>query len=143
MRVRRRFGGDRSPCFGSTTNTPLEPTPPPNLPGGWLADDLGVMEADATEIMNECTGAEGVVFGALTADGEVDTAALDRIGAAAGPGVPITFHRAIDMTRDYIAAVEAAANHPAVDRILTSGAAASCLDGIGGIVGSGRVGRGE
>lgn len=73
-------------------------------------------------------GAAGVVFGCLTANGEVDkprTAALVRQARPA----KATFHRAFDMTADAEAALEALIEC-GVDRVLTSGHAPTGTDGI-------------
>lgn len=73
-------------------------------------------------------GATGVVFGVLTADGRVDVVRTSRLVEAA-KGMECTFHRAVDMTEDYLAAVEdiiAAGCH----RILTSGGYDKAFDGI-------------
>jgi copper homeostasis protein len=50
-------------------------------------------------------GADGIAFGALTAAGEVDRAAVARVAAAVAP-LPLTFHRAFDALADQPAALE-------------------------------------
>lgn len=75
----------------------------------------------------EC-GADGVVIGALTADGEIDTALCSRLTAAA-QGMNITFHRAFDMCRDPYKALEEIIAL-GCNRILTSGQAATAEAGI-------------
>ena len=72
-------------------------------------------------------GADGVALGALTPDGEVDAErAAERI-VCARP-LQVTFHRAFDLARDPAAALEALAGL-GVDRVLTSGAAPSAVEG--------------
>lgn len=72
-------------------------------------------------------GVDGFVLGALTAEGTVDTQLMERfIGAAEGRS--ITFHRAIDMCRDPRAALEEVIAL-GCGRVLSSGAAASALEG--------------
>lgn len=75
----------------------------------------------------EC-GADGVVIGALTADGEIDTALCSRLTAAA-QGMNITFHRAFDMCRDPYKALEEIIAL-GCNRILTSGQASTAEAGI-------------
>ena len=73
-------------------------------------------------------GVDGVVIGALTAEGDIDTAVCRRLIAAAD-GMSITFHRAFDMCRDARKALEdliALGCH----RVLTSGQASTALEGI-------------
>lgn len=73
-------------------------------------------------------GADGVVIGALTADGDIDTAVCKRLIAAAD-GMSVTFHRAFDMCRNPQKALEeliALGCH----RVLTSGQAATAQAGI-------------
>ena len=77
-------------------------------------------------------GATGVVFGILTAEGDVDVVRTRRLVEAAG-GMETTFHRAVDMTRDYVAAVEAIIA-TGCTRILTSGGYDKALDGIDNIM---------
>ena len=48
--------------------------------------------------MARMAGADGLVFGCLTADGDVDMATMARL-MAASDGLPVTFHRAFDRCR--------------------------------------------
>lgn len=99
-------------------------------------EDLRCIEEDVRVLAAE--GVDGVVVGFLTADGCVDETALSRCIAAATSSIPdgavalkkvaITFHRAIDVCRDPIEALRAAARC-GVDYVLTSGGAATALEG--------------
>ncbi len=74
-------------------------------------------------------GADGVVVGALTDDGEVDLPFLEAcVNHAAGRNV--TFHRAFDLCADAMRAMKQIADAGA-NRILTSGQAATAVEGIG------------
>lgn len=72
-------------------------------------------------------GADAVVVGALTPQGEVDAEAMTALVSAAS-GAPVTFHRAFDVC---IRPFEAMAQIAALgcNRILTSGQAPSALEG--------------
>ena len=72
-------------------------------------------------------GASGVVIGALTPEGELDREALARLIDCAG-GLPVTLHRAFDMTRDPLEALEEAVRL-GFRTILTSGQARSAAEG--------------
>lgn len=73
-------------------------------------------------------GADGVVVGALTAEGDIDTALCKRLIDAAD-GMSITFHRAFDMCRDPKRALEELIAI-GCDRVLTSGQAATAEAGL-------------
>lgn len=73
-------------------------------------------------------GAAGIVVGSLTADGRVDEGFLGRIIKHKGE-LSLTFHRAIDSSRDIFEAAEVLADFPEVDRILTSGGQATAVEG--------------
>jgi len=64
-------------------------------------------------------GANGVVIGALTPDGRLDEEKMGRMMDAAG-GMDVTLHRAFDMTRDPLEALERAVSL-GCKTILTSG----------------------
>lgn len=72
-------------------------------------------------------GADGVVIGALTPDGDIDMEACRRMVAAAG-SMSVTFHRAFDMARDPVRALEDTIAL-GCERILTSGQAPSAPEG--------------
>lgn len=73
-------------------------------------------------------GADGVVIGCLTADGDVDMALCKRLIEAAGD-MSVTFHRAFDMCRDAKEGLEQIIE-VGCDRILTSGQAPTAEAGI-------------
>ena len=64
-------------------------------------------------------GVDGVVIGALTADGEIDIVACRKMMAAA-QGMSVTFHRAFDVCRNGEKALEDIISL-GCDRLLTSG----------------------
>lgn len=64
-------------------------------------------------------GANGVVIGSLTADGNLDTEKMKRLIDVAG-GIDVTLHRAFDMTRDPFKSLEDAISLGCTT-ILTSG----------------------
>ncbi|KAL6048398.1 Copper homeostasis protein cutC [Balamuthia mandrillaris] len=78
---------------------------------------------------------DGFVFGLLLPDGRVDTERTLQLVDLAAP-LSVTFHRAIDMSNDLyqamedIIAVGARSENGRIDRILTSGGEATCLEGL-------------
>lgn len=72
-------------------------------------------------------GCDGVVIGALDADGGIDLPLCRELVSAAGP-MGITFHRAFDAARDLPAALEQVVSL-GCQRILSSGGCASAQDG--------------
>ena len=86
-------------------------------------------------------GATGVVFGILTADGKVDVERTRALVEAAGD-METTFHRAVDMTEDYIAAVETVIE-AGCKRILTSGGYDKAIDGKENIARAVEISRGR
>jgi copper homeostasis protein len=88
------------------------------------ADDYAVMLRDVRAV--KAAGANGVVIGMLTADGEIDREGLARAIDAAD-GLAITFHRAFDETRDLHQALDVLLGFDAVTNVLTSGGKPSVL----------------
>lgn len=72
-------------------------------------------------------GAESVVVGAVTENGDIDLPAMVRLLGAAGD-VPVAFHRAFDSVRDPLAALDDLLEL-GVDRLLTSGGAVTAVHG--------------
>lgn len=94
--------------------------------------DFLYSEAELEEMREEIEafrdlGANGVVIGVLTSEGEVDERRMRHLVDAAG-GMEVTLHRAFDMTRDPFAALEAAVRL-GCRTILTSGQAGNALEG--------------
>jgi copper homeostasis protein len=73
-------------------------------------------------------GADGVVIGILTGDGDIDIERTRALIELARP-LSVTFHRAFDMARDPYQALEDLIGL-GVDRILTSGQEPSVLEGL-------------
>ncbi|MFD0324252.1 copper homeostasis protein CutC [Lysobacter gummosus] len=95
--------------------------------GDFLYDenDLAVMRADVETCVR--LGCDGVVIGALDADGAVDAGVCAELIEAAG-SLGVTFHRAFDAARDRAAALEAVIAL-GCERILTSGGAVDVEQG--------------
>ena len=92
-------------------------------------DELDVMRRDIEQAKS--LGAEGIALGALTADGNVDVERLRSLVELARP-MSVTFHRAFDFTRDRGEALDALLAL-GVDRLLTSGGAATAAEGASAI----------
>lgn len=73
-------------------------------------------------------GADGVVFGCLTAEGDVDMVAMKKLMNAVGD-MNVTFHRAFDMCKDPFIALEQIIELGCT-RILTSGQESNAVKGI-------------
>lgn len=74
-------------------------------------------------------GIDGVVFGCLLPDGNIDTELLQCLVAAAKPSLSVTFHRAFDACLDPFKALEEIIAC-GCDRILTSGQQPNAEQGI-------------
>ena len=88
-------------------------------------DELTVIRRDIAAAAS--AGADGVVLGVLTPDGRVDARALRELVALARP-MSVTFHRAVDLTRDLEESLDTLID-AGVDRVLTSGGAATAAEG--------------
>ncbi len=88
--------------------------------------EVALMEDDIRSAID--AGADGVVVGSLTPDGDVDTLQLRRWVAAAG-GRNVTFHRAFDLCRQPEQALQDIADC-GCNRLLTSGQADKAINGL-------------
>ncbi len=91
----------------------------------YSAPEMAVMERDVRAFKD--AGTHGIVFGALTPAGMVDTDALRRVLEQARP-MRVCFHRAFDLVSDQAEALEQIIACGA-DILLTSGGAASLPEG--------------
>lgn len=87
--------------------------------------EFDIMKSDI--FAAKARGADGIVVGMINTDGTVDTCRMKEIVEMAG-SMQVTFHRAFDMTRDPSEALETIIGL-GCHRILTSGQAATALDG--------------
>jgi len=96
--------------------------------GDFLYSDqeLEIMQRDIE--VAKSLGANGVVFGVLTAAGQVDLERNSQLVEAARP-LSVTFHRAFDLVADPSAALEDLISL-GIDRVLTSGLEATAMQGI-------------
>ena len=92
----------------------------------YTPEEIRMMAEQIRELKE--AGADGFVIGCLTAEGDLDGAAMaPLIEAAAGSG--LTLHRCIDVSRDPLETYRAAGKL-GIDTVLTSGAAGSCMKGM-------------
>lgn len=91
--------------------------------------ELDAMRRDVDLVRT--SGARGVVIGVLTPDGDVDVTRTAELVARARP-LEVTFHRALDMTRDRRRALETLIEL-GVDAVLTSGGRTSVTEGVDGV----------
>ena len=89
------------------------------------ADEYELMQRDIS--VAKRLGANGVVFGILDVNGNIDVARTRQLVELARP-LAVTFHRAFDMTPDLSNALEDVCA-TGVDRLLTSGGEQTALQG--------------
>lgn len=99
--------------------------------GNFVIDESDIALAEEETRVALELGASGIAWGALDPQGNIDTAASERVIQAAS-GRPVTFHRAFDSCRDREAALERLIEL-GVSGILTSGGARSANEGAGAI----------
>jgi copper homeostasis protein len=92
----------------------------------YSTDEFAVMEYDLE--MAKANGADMIVLGLLQADGTIDAARSAKLIARARP-LPVTFHRAFDMTREPWEAFNTLLEL-GVERLLTSGQEVTPVEGI-------------
>jgi copper homeostasis protein len=98
--------------------------------GGFVygADEMAVIRRDARAAV--AAGASGIVIGALTETSAIDVDALRSVIECVDPSVvEVTAHRAIDVVPDRRAALDLLVDLD-VTRVLTSGGAPTCAEGL-------------
>lgn len=93
---------------------------------GYSATEIALMQRDIQ--LAKATGCDGVVLGVLRPDGRVDEARTRQLLEAAHP-LSVTFHRAFDLTPNPLEALQVLIRL-GLDRVLTSGQAATALEGL-------------
>lgn len=78
-------------------------------------------------------GANGVVFGPLTEEAQIDVASLEKLLTAA-EGLDVTFHRAFDYTESQDKALETILQYEQITTILTAGGPSSAMDGMDNLI---------
>ncbi len=91
----------------------------------YTADEVRVMETAIDHA--KANGADGVVLGCLTSNGDLDIAKVSDLVARARP-LPVTFHRAFDDAREPESALDALVEL-GIARLLTSGQARTAPQG--------------
>lgn len=91
----------------------------------YTPSELDIMEEDIQAARQ--TGADGVVFGCLTPEGELDKLAMQRLMKAA-KGLSVTFHRAFDYVKSPDKVLEELVEM-GVNRVLTSGQMPTAIEG--------------
>lgn len=96
--------------------------------GDFLYNELEaqIMERDIRQAKE--AGADGVVIGCLTPEGDIDVSLTKRLVNAA-EGMSVTFHRAFDVCRDPFTALEQIIEL-GCNRILTSGQQPTVIQGL-------------
>ena len=89
-------------------------------------DEFEVMKQDLVALQQQ--GADMIVLGLLLPDGTIDVERTRQLIDLARP-LPVTFHRAFDMTKDAKASLETLIQL-GCDRVLTSGQEKSVLEGL-------------
>ena len=89
-------------------------------------DELKLMEKD----INICKklGVEGVVFGVLNKDLTIDINSTKRL-VEASSSLKVTFHKAIDITKDSLTALKTLCEIPGITSILSSGREKTAKEG--------------
>lgn len=128
-----RSDGGLTPSMGlliatqKKVNLPIYPIIRPR--GGdfcYTQAELNTLKEDISVIRD--LGFPGIVIGALTPTGDIDTAAITALVKQAR-GLSVTFHRAFDICRDPFTALKQLTDL-GIDRILTSGQKPSAIDGL-------------
>ena len=141
-----RFGADRlellfsmekggvTPSFGTIRNVVEHVSIPVHVMIRPHANSFHYDDDDVETILADIglcreLGVDGIVFGALTREGTIDERILGEVIKHKGE-MALTFHRAIDASRDLLESLTVLNEYPEVNDILTSGGAPTALEGV-------------
>ena len=97
-------------------------------PGDFLYSEVDKLIIEEDVRVCKELGVDGIVFGALTANGEIDVELVDYVMKLASP-MKMTFHRAFDLCKDAKRSF-LKLEEMRVPRLLTSGQAATAMEGL-------------
>ena len=95
--------------------------------GDFVYSSGDLEEMKNTVIFLENAGVHGIVFGGLLKNNEIDFDSLHQI-ASASKKLPLTFHKAIDLTPDPLQSLKLLVKEKVVSTVLTSGGPGSAWD---------------
>lgn len=126
--------GGTTPSFGTIRNVLEHVTIPVHVMIRPHTNSFVYTVEDAETILADVglcreLGADGIVFGCLSADGRIDEALLGEVIKHKGE-MKLTFHRAIDEAADLMDAITVLNDFPEVDHVLTSGGQSTALEGL-------------
>ncbi|QDP41381.1 copper homeostasis protein CutC [Radiobacillus deserti] len=93
----------------------------------YSTDDLQVMVEDIKQCKK--LGANGVVIGVLTEQGDIHETALEEL-LHVSEGLDVTFHRALDEAKDLEESIKVLRKYPQIRRVLTSGGKPSAIEAV-------------
>jgi len=99
-------------------------------PGNFVYSEEEISEMKVHIGRAKQAGAAGVVFGLLTAGGQIDVKNTAELAACASP-LPVTFHKAIDELENPVSGVKILKKIKGIARILTSGGKPTAMEGAG------------
>lgn len=93
----------------------------------YTKEDIKIMEEDI-KIVKELK-ANGIVIGMVDENGSIDERNLEKLLETAD-GLDVTFHRAIEETKDLVESIKILAKYPTIKRVLTSGGKGKPMDNL-------------
>ena len=97
-------------------------------PGNFVYSEMEMQTMAADILYCKNAGIEGVVLGCLTEAGEVDLSKTSYLASMALP-MQVTFHKAIDESKNPLAALAQIMQIQGITRVLTSGGAETAEEG--------------
>ena len=96
--------------------------------GSFVYTDSEIVQMEGEIEFCKRAGVAGVVFGLLTADGDIAVEPTERLLRVARP-LDVTFHKAIDHSSDVLGSFQIINRLDGITRVLTSGGSGTAWDG--------------